>query len=158
VYDNQNASFNAFKYTANGTDYYYVLDDVQTDWSDDLSSIGYHLPPATLTAYFNPGQGNDSMSVTNSWSVYGGQYATLYPLNSSSEITYDSTKTYTVKSILFADGREVTDADVSPYTVGQYIKISDLNYASQHMGVLILRTRNGNRVTGTPSGCRYTEE
>lgn len=98
------------------------------------------------------------MSVTNSWSTSGDQYEVLYPLNSSSKIPYDSTKTYTVKSILFADGREVTDADVSPYTVGQYIKISDLNYASQHMGFLMLKTRNGNRVTGTPSGCRYTEE
>lgn len=45
-------SFNAFKYTANGTDYYYVLDDVQTDWTDDLSSIGYHLPPESIDVFF----------------------------------------------------------------------------------------------------------
>lgn len=45
VYDNQNAPFNAFKYNDGTADYYYVLDDIQTDWTDDLSSIGYHLPP-----------------------------------------------------------------------------------------------------------------
>ena len=44
VYDSSNVAYNAFKYTVNGTDYYYVLDDTQTDWTDDLASIGYYLP------------------------------------------------------------------------------------------------------------------
>lgn len=44
VLDSQDNPYNAFKFTSNGTDYYYVLDEVQTDWTDDLSSIGYHLP------------------------------------------------------------------------------------------------------------------
>ena len=48
VYDSSNNPYNAFKYTLNGTDYYYVLDGTQTDWTDDLSSIGYHLPAQTL--------------------------------------------------------------------------------------------------------------
>lgn len=43
VYDSQNTAYNAFKFTAGGADYYYVLDSVQTDWTDDLSSIGYSL-------------------------------------------------------------------------------------------------------------------
>ena len=36
--------YTAFKYNLLGTDYYWVLDDVQSDWTDDLSSIGYRLP------------------------------------------------------------------------------------------------------------------
>jgi hypothetical protein len=44
VYDSNNVAYNAFKFTASGTDYYYVLDGTQTDWTDDLASIGYHLP------------------------------------------------------------------------------------------------------------------
>jgi len=44
VYDSSNTPYNAFKYTSDGTDYYYVLDGTQTDWTDNLSSIGYHLP------------------------------------------------------------------------------------------------------------------
>ncbi|MBO5834357.1 MAG: hypothetical protein J6R22_05385 [Alphaproteobacteria bacterium] len=43
VYNSSNNPYNAFKYTSDGTDYYYVLDGTQTDWTDDLSSIGYHL-------------------------------------------------------------------------------------------------------------------
>lgn len=35
--------YNAFKYTANNTDYYYVLDGTQTDWTDNLSGLGYVL-------------------------------------------------------------------------------------------------------------------
>lgn len=43
VYDSNNSPYNAFQYTSDGTDYYYVLDGTQTDWTDDLSSIGYHM-------------------------------------------------------------------------------------------------------------------
>lgn len=43
VYNTSNEAFNAFKYTLDGTDYYYVLDGTQTDWTDDLGSIGYVL-------------------------------------------------------------------------------------------------------------------
>lgn len=43
VYNSSNVAYNAFKYITNGTDYYYVLDGVQTDWTDDLSSIGYRI-------------------------------------------------------------------------------------------------------------------
>ena len=46
VYDSSNVAYNAFKYTADNTDYYYVLDGVQTDWVSDLSSIGYSETPA----------------------------------------------------------------------------------------------------------------
>lgn len=45
VYDSSLVPYNAFKFTAGGTDYYYVLDSVQTDWTDDLSSIGYNTSP-----------------------------------------------------------------------------------------------------------------
>lgn len=41
VYDSSNNPYNAFQYTSDGTDYYYVLDGTQTDWTDDLESIGY---------------------------------------------------------------------------------------------------------------------
>lgn len=48
VYDSSNNPYNAFQYTSDGTNYYYVLDGTQTDWTDDLESIGYHLPAQTL--------------------------------------------------------------------------------------------------------------
>lgn len=43
VYNSSNVAYNALKFTASGTDYYYVLDGVQSDWTDDLAGIGYHL-------------------------------------------------------------------------------------------------------------------
>lgn len=49
VYNGSNVAYNAFKYISGGTDYYYVLDGTQTDWTDDLSGIGYHVPPSLPT-------------------------------------------------------------------------------------------------------------
>ena len=46
VYDSNDNKFQSFKFTLSGTDYYYVLDETQTEWTDDLSSIGYSLSPA----------------------------------------------------------------------------------------------------------------
>lgn len=82
VYDSNNNAYNAFKYTINNTDYYYVLDGTQTDWTDDLAGIGYSL---YLTAYMNA-------SGTPEYS-YGGQYA-LYD-HSGNLMPSDDTKTYT---------------------------------------------------------------
>ena len=115
-------------------------------------------PPSYNTAYFNPGQGNNTMSVPNAWSSSGGTTEVLYPLDSSTEIPYDSSKKYTVRSVFYADGTEVTDADLAPFTVSQYITISDLNYASQHVGVLIVHIGVNNPITGKPCGCTYIEE
>ena len=115
-------------------------------------------PPNYNTAYFNPGQGNDTMSVPNAWSSSGGTIEVLYPLDSSTEIPYDSTKTYTVKTVFYADGTEVTDADLAPFTVSQYITLSDLNYMGQHVGILILRAGINNPILGNPCGCTYFEE
>jgi hypothetical protein len=55
VYSSSNNAYNAFKYTANNTDYYYVLDGTQTDWADDLAGIGYRLPE---TGWFNSSKTN----------------------------------------------------------------------------------------------------
>lgn len=64
VYNANNVAYNAFKYTASGTDYYYVLDGVQADWTDDLSSLGYHLP--TYGYPSEAGDTNDNVSVSTS--------------------------------------------------------------------------------------------
>lgn len=114
--------------------------------------------PSYSTAYFNPGQGNDQMPTDTSWGSGGGQIELLYYLNSSQRVPYDSSKAYAVRSVFYVDGTEVTDADLEPFTVGQYVKISDLNYMGQHTGTLILRTLINNPIGGKPCGCTYTEE
>lgn len=82
VYDSSNVAYNAFKFTASGTDYYYVLDGVQTDWTDDLSSIGYHFTISYLTV----NKSRVTVGVGESYSLYN---------SSGVRIEYDSTKTYT---------------------------------------------------------------
>ena len=115
-------------------------------------------PPSYNTAYFNSGQGNDQMPTDTSWGSGGGQIELLYFHNSSQRVPYDSSKSYTVRSVFYVDGTEVTDADLAPHTVSQYITISDLNYMGQHTGTLILRTLGNNPIYGKPCGCTYIEE
>lgn len=52
VYNSSNEAFNAFKYTKDNVYYYYVLDGTQADWTDDLESIGYHLPVEPIDVFF----------------------------------------------------------------------------------------------------------
>ena len=46
------------------------LDGTQTDWTDDLSSIGYSLTPATLTAYLNTPNNTQSLPMVGDGVVY----------------------------------------------------------------------------------------
>jgi len=41
VYNESGIAYNAFKYTNDSTDYYYVLDNLHASWTDDIASIGY---------------------------------------------------------------------------------------------------------------------
>lgn len=69
VYDSSNNAYNAFKYTTNNTDYYYVLDGTQTDWTDDLAGIGYHTAQPEpdyldIFFYYSAGASDAGTSVT----------------------------------------------------------------------------------------------
>lgn len=113
VLNSSDVKYQAFKYTQNGIDYYYVLDGVQSDWTDDLSSIGYSLEPIGLYAYFNrnnPGV-NTSLFGSNEGST---QYNRLYEKDgsgSTSEMSFDPSYTYTVLHVYEADGTEVLPSD-----------------------------------------------
>lgn len=99
VYDSSNVAYNAFKFTADNTDYYYVLDGVQSDWADDLAGIGYQLYQEIIV--YVPG-GRDNVyyyqdSITSGYS--GGPsisylYACFSDANLSQSVPYDSTKRY----------------------------------------------------------------
>lgn len=61
VRDDSEIEYNAFKFTALDVDYYFVLDGTQTDWTNDLSSIGYHIPlPASMEVFFYLNNSHDS--------------------------------------------------------------------------------------------------
>lgn len=95
VYDSSNNPYNAFKYTSDGTDYYYVLDGTQADWTDDLSTIGYHV---LSVAYL------DIQDKYVFWKVW----VWLFEDNSASRhISFDSNKRYIFDSAYTVNGSKV---------------------------------------------------
>lgn len=69
VYDSSNVAYNSFKFTASGTDYYYVLDGTQTDWTDDLAGIGYHIHIDIWFA-LKASQGNATFGARDYWGSF----------------------------------------------------------------------------------------
>lgn len=97
VYDSSNNAYNAFKYTANNTDYYYVLDGTQTDWTDDLSEWGYSL---YLTGWANASHTDVSL-------VRNGGCCKLKD-GSGNNIPYNDSVTYTGTRIIDSNGNSTT--------------------------------------------------
>lgn len=89
VYNSSNVAYNAFKFTASGTDYYYVLDGTQTDWTDDLASIGYSLTPVTKRGY----------AYAQMYYAYGDTRNLTYTAAGSDYIPANTSKKYVVVSI-----------------------------------------------------------
>lgn len=108
VYDSSNVAYNAFKFTASGTDYCYVLDGTQTDWTDDLASIGYSLTPATVVAYLNS---NKTAIVMQS-----GEQTYLRD-GSGHPLEYDSTKTYSAYKY-YRSSSDTTGMDATGIRIG----------------------------------------
>lgn len=115
VYDSSNNPYNAFKYTSDGTDYYYVLDGTQTDWTDDLSAIGYKLPTIGYVSSLKTeismnagdlqtlyGENGTKMTV----STYGISYPAIRVYSSSSDTTGTAVvnKNWTVHGPQFSSG------------------------------------------------------
>lgn len=96
VYDSQDNPFNAFKFNLDGVDYYYVLDLNQEDWIDDLSSIGYHLPPTPtyeeITLY---------LPTYSKWTQYNATSATTTISKTNGGDTVHPLYTDTSRTILF---------------------------------------------------------
>jgi hypothetical protein len=102
VYDSSNNPYNAFQYTSDGTDYYYVLDGVQTDWTDDLESIGYHV---LSVAYLGT---QDKFVNWNAW-------VWLFENNSASRyVDFDPNKSYIFDSAYTVNGSKV---DLASHTI-----------------------------------------
>lgn len=102
VYDSSNTPYNAFQYTSDGTDYYYVLDGTQTDWTDDLESIGYHV---IYTAYFTTA-GASGTGDTKVGGNYGYTDAPIYDA-AGNTFLFDLTKKYTISGAYNYSGESV---------------------------------------------------
>ena len=115
VYDSSNNPYNAFKYTSDGTDYYYVLDGTQTDWTDDLASIGYKLPTigyvSSIKTEISMNAGDlhtlyDEIGTKMTVSTYGISYPAVRVYSSSSDTTGTAVvnKNWTVHGPQFSSG------------------------------------------------------
>ena len=88
------AAYNAFKYTINGTDYYYVLDEIQTGWTDDLNSIGYSSIDAETDIDVVFGS---SVSIPDGYSVQSVKSTKAYAFGQA-EYVYNTTYTMIYRS------------------------------------------------------------
>jgi hypothetical protein len=88
VYNSQNNPYNAFQYTIDGTDYYYVLDGTQADWTDDLYSIGYAPTPSITPSIPNETRSFLRIKPVSGKIIYVGQQ-TRTNVSTSSNSIYD---------------------------------------------------------------------
>lgn len=99
VYSTSNEAFNAFKFVLEGTEYYYVLDGTQTDWTDDLESIGYHIYEE-ITLYMPGGSSKvyyyqEGVTSTSQETIQSNRTQQFYTDSACTQAaSYDPTKRY----------------------------------------------------------------
>lgn len=122
VYNSNNEEFSAFKYVKDGTDYYYVLDGVQNEWTEDLSSIGYSLIKTLPTVSMSGEFGENNMLACASGQNPRGSFVYIsansteqpYIYGTDRRPVYDVNKTYaTVYAVDDEDNR--IDATIVGY-------------------------------------------
>lgn len=151
VYNSSNEKYQAFKFTLNETDYYYVADSVQSDWTDDLSSIGYSLEPIGLYAYFNRNNPGINTSLFGS-SNDSTQYNRLYEKDGSGstlEMSFDPSYTYTVLHVYKEDGTEVLPSG-GRFELGDssnYLRLLFFNGGSGWVAAKIEYTKSSTEMT-----------
>lgn len=64
------ARFHAFKYALNGTPYYYVVDGINTEWTDDIYSIGYGFKMAVSGVVSSTSA--DDIKIFDNYPIFGG--------------------------------------------------------------------------------------
>jgi hypothetical protein len=168
VYDSSNNAYNAFKYTTNNTDYYYVLDETQTDWTDDLSSIGYSLEPEPdyldVFFYYNADGNSVTFAANDYWATRirnDSDKAALenfgVPIGTSDSgqqyvaRTAVDSFTFTPIALYAGDGFGDLQADMSNFYCGTHGN----NQGSLYYGVCILSTNPYGTNTQTWK-CRIT--
>ena len=149
VYDSSNVAYNAFKYTADtdNTDYYYVLDGVQTDWVSDLSSIGYSETPALPTVSFPEELGCDTVTISSGSST--GILKTWGAGSwSGSKMPWDGGKTYSSTIYAPGDGNRYNSCGVfEPVDVTGYVGAKNVSNASKAFRYIVVATCSDSTAT-----------
>ena len=124
VYDSSNNPYNAFQYTSDGTDYYYILDGVQTDWTDDLSGIGYSLTPVIVLPTVSMSYAYPNQLWNYSENIGAGGSSVLRDQNGNA-LSYDSTKSYSALNYYTStsDSAGTIDTNVSIGASGSFLAL-----------------------------------
>lgn len=117
--------------------------------------VFYAEDKTVYTGYFNSGNGNAQKSVANAWTSSGDQYAGVYQLNSDTAYQFNASATYTILSVFYTDGTTVTNETLAPYSISGSLTMINNPWVP---GVLTVRTKVNNKITGYPCGCTFTVE
>lgn len=117
--------------------------------------VFYAEDKTVYTGYFNPGNGNAQKSVENAWASSGDQYEGVYQLNSDTAYQFNASATYTILSVFYTDGTTVTNETLAPYSISGSLAMINNPWVS---GVLTVKTKVNNQITGNPCGCTFTVE
>ena len=117
--------------------------------------VFYAKEKTVYTGYFNAGNGNAQKSVKNAWSSTGDQYGGVYQLNSDTAYQFNASATYTILSVFYTDGTTVTNETLAPYSISGSLTMINNPWVP---GVLTVRTKTNNKITGYPCGCTFTVE
>lgn len=117
VYDKATGvAYNAFKYTLEGTDYYYILDGTQSDWVDDIDSLGFALGDGftEITLYLASGSKRCQLSVSSSFTG-NVDSERVYQLYTDEQCTtpwtwYDYSNDYEVGRYVGGEWKRYTDS------------------------------------------------
>lgn len=130
-----------------------------SEWTSTIAQaariVFYAEDKTVYTGYFNAGNGNAQKSVANAWSSSGDQYAGVYRLNSDTAYQFNASATYTILSVFYTDGTTVTNETLAPYSISGSLAMINNPWVS---GVLTVKSKVNNRITGYPCGCTFTVE
>lgn len=107
VANSSDVKYPAFAYDYDGTTYYYVLDNTQTDWTSDLSSIGYSLVNGNEAYLTSLGSSETVNTILSNSSYY------LYS-SSGSYLYGDQSKKYVLINQFLINGANVTNDGMDP--------------------------------------------
>ena len=135
--------YNAFKFYFSGVPYWYVIDGIQANWTDDLASIGYsevvQLPTVSVNGDFGTNNWLFRNSDASVGSISAGGTQVLWIANDQYQVSYDSTKSYAVLTWYYGTGGSDVGANGALSIVSSSDYIAAKNDTSSTVNLYALR-------------------
>lgn len=154
AFDSNNIAYNAFKFTVQGADYYYVLDDAQTDWTDDLSSIGYSLTP-NISGTYMLAMSLDSNNTPTAVTFNAGSYWWSRIPDSVTKQVFIDNNMYYDSGYAFGSAKYSTSGKMLVLT-GVYTDAAGTSICPGWQWTFEIRSYSGDNVAGVYSRAAYS--